>query len=86
MPGDRSSVPVAVLLDYDGTISIRDVGDDLMTRFVADQPAVEEMDARYVAGDIGSRELMGDMPQRYAGNRSARSNLAGPGGSRTWTF
>jgi 2,3-diketo-5-methylthio-1-phosphopentane phosphatase len=59
MPGDRLSVPVAVLLDYDGTISIRDVGDDLMTRFVADQAAVAAMDARYVSGDLGSRELMG---------------------------
>lgn len=58
MPGDRSSVPVAVLLDYDGTISLRDVGDELMRTFVADQAAVAEMDDRYNAGDIGSRDLM----------------------------
>src|SRR5262245_50020378 len=55
---DRSSAPVAVLLDYDGTISLRDVGDELMRSFVADQSLVAQMDARYVAGDIGSRELM----------------------------
>jgi 2,3-diketo-5-methylthio-1-phosphopentane phosphatase len=54
----RTGVPVAVLLDYDGTISLRDVGDELMTRFVADQAAVTRMDARYHVGDIGSRELM----------------------------
>jgi 2,3-diketo-5-methylthio-1-phosphopentane phosphatase len=58
MTGERSSVPVAVLLDYDGTISLRDVGDELMRAFVADQAAVAEMDDRYVAGGIGSRDLM----------------------------
>lgn len=57
-PDPRSDVPVAVLLDYDGTISLRDVGDELMTRYVTDRAAVHAMDARYVAGDVGSRELM----------------------------
>src|SRR5690606_33894200 len=56
--GRGPGAPIAVLLDYDGTISLRDVGDELMRRFVADQAAVEAMDARYVAGSIGSRELM----------------------------
>jgi 2,3-diketo-5-methylthio-1-phosphopentane phosphatase len=51
-------VPVAVLLDYDGTISVRDVGDDLMARFVADQDAVVAMDVRYIAGEVGSRDLI----------------------------
>lgn len=58
MQGRGPGAPIAVLLDYDGTISLRDVGDELMRRFVADQAAVEAMDARYVAGSIGSRELM----------------------------
>jgi 2,3-diketo-5-methylthio-1-phosphopentane phosphatase len=58
MPGARSGAPVAVLLDYDGTISLRDVGDELMTRFVQDQAAVAAMDARYVAGEVGSRALI----------------------------
>jgi HAD superfamily phosphoserine phosphatase-like hydrolase len=59
MTDGRSGAPVAVLLDYDGTISLRDVGDELMSLFVADQAAVAEMDARYVAGEVGSRALMG---------------------------
>src|SRR5689334_18163122 len=59
MPGPGSGAPIAVLLDYDGTISVRDVGDELMARFVPDQAAVLAMDARYVAGDVGSRELIG---------------------------
>jgi 2,3-diketo-5-methylthio-1-phosphopentane phosphatase len=58
MPGPGSGAPIAVLLDYDGTISVRDVGDELMARFVPDQAAVLAMDARYVAGDVGSRELI----------------------------
>ncbi len=56
MPG--SGLPIAVLLDYDGTISRRDVGDALMTRFVADRDAVAAMDARYVAGEVGSRAMI----------------------------
>jgi 2-hydroxy-3-keto-5-methylthiopentenyl-1-phosphate phosphatase len=58
MSDGRSGAPIAVLLDYDGTISLRDVGDELMSLFVTDQAAVAEMDDRYVAGDIGSRDLM----------------------------
>jgi len=58
MPAQVPGLPIAVLLDYDGTISLRDVGDDLMARFVADQDAVAAMDARYVAGEVGSRALM----------------------------
>lgn len=58
MSGPRSGMPIAVLLDYDGTISLRDIGDQLMTRLGTDQQAVAAMDARYVAGEIGSRELI----------------------------
>lgn len=58
MQGRDPGAPIAVLLDYDGTISLRDVGDELMRRFVPDQAAVDAMDARYVAGEVGSRELM----------------------------
>jgi HAD superfamily phosphoserine phosphatase-like hydrolase len=59
MPHPSPGVPIAVLLDYDGTVSVRDVGDDLMSRFVPDQAAVAEMDARYLAGEVGSRDLIG---------------------------
>lgn len=58
MSGSRSGMPIAVLLDYDGTISLHDIGDELMTRFATDPRAVAAMDARYVAGEVGSRDLM----------------------------
>ena len=47
-----------MLLDFDGTISLEDVGDSLMERFARDQDAVAEMDRRYDDGMVGSRELM----------------------------
>jgi 2-hydroxy-3-keto-5-methylthiopentenyl-1-phosphate phosphatase len=50
--------PVSFLVDYDGTISSRDVGDELMGRFVADRETVAAKDADYDAGLVGSRELM----------------------------
>ena len=52
------AVPVSFLIDYDGTISSRDVGDELMDRFVADQATVAAKDRDYDAGLVGSRELM----------------------------
>jgi 2,3-diketo-5-methylthio-1-phosphopentane phosphatase len=53
-----SGVPVSFLVDYDGTISSTDVGDELMRRFVADTATVAAKDADYDAGRVGSRELM----------------------------
>jgi 2-hydroxy-3-keto-5-methylthiopentenyl-1-phosphate phosphatase len=50
--------PVSVLVDYDGTISLVDVGDELMRRFVDDQRTLAEMDRAYDDGRLGSRELM----------------------------
>jgi 2,3-diketo-5-methylthio-1-phosphopentane phosphatase len=50
--------PVSVLLDFDGTISLEDVGDALLERFVPDQEAVAEMDRRYDEGLVGSHALM----------------------------
>ena len=52
------AVPVSFLVDYDGTISSVDVGDELMDRFVADQATVAAKDRDYDAGLVGSRELM----------------------------
>lgn len=52
------AAPVSVLVDYDGTISRHDVGDELMRAFVADQATVAAKDADYDAGRVGSRELM----------------------------
>ena len=54
----RSGAPVSLLVDYDGTISLADVGDDLLARYVADAAAVAAVDAQYDAGVRGSRDLM----------------------------
>ena len=48
--------PLAILVDYDGTISIDDVGDTVMAEHVPGE--WEEMAARYDAGRMGSRRLM----------------------------
>ena len=50
--------PLSVLVDFDGTISLEDVGDALLRRFAPDQDLVTEMDRRYDQGRVGSRELM----------------------------
>ncbi len=55
---DPAGAPVSVLLDFDGTISLDDVGDTLLARLVEDQQRVREMDELYVAGIKGSRELI----------------------------
>jgi 2-hydroxy-3-keto-5-methylthiopentenyl-1-phosphate phosphatase len=48
--------PIALLVDYDGTIAQTDVSDALMAEFVTD--AWEAQVAEYDAGRIGSRGLM----------------------------
>jgi 2-hydroxy-3-keto-5-methylthiopentenyl-1-phosphate phosphatase len=45
-------------VDYDGTISQIDIGDELLNRHYADKQTLAEMDARYETGRVGSRELM----------------------------
>jgi 2,3-diketo-5-methylthio-1-phosphopentane phosphatase len=52
-PGD---VPLAILVDYDGTIAQTDVSDTLMAEFVTAE--WEARAAEYDAGLIGSRRLM----------------------------
>jgi 2,3-diketo-5-methylthio-1-phosphopentane phosphatase len=54
----ETGAPISVLLDFDGTISLEDVGDALLERFAPDQDAVSEMDRRYDEGVVGSRDLM----------------------------
>ena len=49
--------PVSLLIDFDGTISLQDVGDALLRDLVADQAAVRHMDQLYHEGRKGSREL-----------------------------
>ena len=55
---DPTGAPVSLLLDFDGTISLADVGDVLLGRLVEDQSLVRHMDELYVAGSKGSRELI----------------------------
>jgi 2-hydroxy-3-keto-5-methylthiopentenyl-1-phosphate phosphatase len=50
--------PVSFLIDYDGTISRSDVGDELLAIYGPDAALLAAMDADYDAGRIGSRELM----------------------------
>jgi hypothetical protein len=53
VPGEP---PLAILIDYDGTISLTDVTDMVMVEHV---PGVwEEASALYDAGGMGSRRLM----------------------------
>jgi 2-hydroxy-3-keto-5-methylthiopentenyl-1-phosphate phosphatase len=52
-PGDP---PIAILIDYDGTIAQTDVSDTLMAEFVTDE--WEARAAEYDAGLAGSRRLM----------------------------
>lgn len=50
--------PVSVLVDYDGTVSLRDVGDVLIYEHATIDPAiVAARDGDYDAGRAGSREL-----------------------------
>ncbi len=54
----RGGAPVSVLIDFDGTLSLRDVGDVLLGELVVDQALVRSMDQRYLDGQAGSRELI----------------------------
>ena len=57
VPPRSDEAPICVLVDYDGTISRVDIGDELLRRFV-DDPAVAVKEADYDAGRVGSRELL----------------------------
>jgi 2-hydroxy-3-keto-5-methylthiopentenyl-1-phosphate phosphatase len=53
-----TGAPVSFLVDYDGTISILDVGDELLRRYGPDAVTTAAQDAAYDEGRVGSRELM----------------------------
>ena len=58
-PGAASGgAPVSILVDYDGTISRKDVGDFLLERHAADQALVGRMDQAFSDGRVGSRDLI----------------------------
>jgi 2,3-diketo-5-methylthio-1-phosphopentane phosphatase len=48
--------PLAILVDYDGTVALTDVSDSVMAEFVTGE--WEALAARYDAGLMGSRRLM----------------------------
>jgi 2-hydroxy-3-keto-5-methylthiopentenyl-1-phosphate phosphatase len=59
VPVFSAGAPVSVLVDYDGTVSRRDIGDVLLAQnALVDQAVVIARDADYDAGRAGSRELM----------------------------
>ena len=53
-----AGAPVSFLIDYDGTISRVDIGDELLRRHYDNRAEFERLDALYDAGKIGSRDLM----------------------------
>jgi 2-hydroxy-3-keto-5-methylthiopentenyl-1-phosphate phosphatase len=55
-PLAEGAPPLAILVDYDGTIALTDVGDVLMAELKNEQWETET--ARYDAGLVGSRRLM----------------------------
>lgn len=58
-PADAErGAPVSFLVDYDGTISLVDIGDELLARHYPDKAETARRDAQYAAGEVGSRELM----------------------------
>jgi 2-hydroxy-3-keto-5-methylthiopentenyl-1-phosphate phosphatase len=57
-PVAEGRAPVSFLVDYDGTISLVDIGDELVTRHYPDQAELARKDALYEAGQMGSRELI----------------------------
>ena len=57
-PPEEGRAPVSFLVDYDGTISLIDVGDELMSRHYGDQAELARLDHLYDEGKLGSRELM----------------------------
>lgn len=55
---DPTGAPLSLLVDFDGTISLGDVGDVLLGDLVDDQEGVRAMDQAYLEGRRGSRELI----------------------------
>jgi 2,3-diketo-5-methylthio-1-phosphopentane phosphatase len=56
-PLREGAPPLAILVDYDGTIALTDVGDTIMTQFVP--PDVwDALETAYETGLLGSREIM----------------------------
>jgi 2-hydroxy-3-keto-5-methylthiopentenyl-1-phosphate phosphatase len=76
-PGD---LPVSVLVDYDGTVSVADVGDVLLARLGPPAEIVAAADREYHEGRRGSRELtcwdMDHLPDDEALLRAEAADVA----------
>ncbi len=58
VPDFPSGAPVSVLVDYDGTVALQDIGDVLLAAHaIVDQAAIAALEADYAAGRAGSRDL-----------------------------
>ena len=55
MTSDRRKKPLAVLVDFDGTITTADIGDQVVIKFA--EPGWENALLRFKAGEINVREL-----------------------------
>ena len=71
---EPGAVPLAILVDYDGTIALTDVGDTLMAEVAPS--GWEEANADYDAGLIGSRRLMEWEVAMWPADPSALTALA----------
>jgi 2-hydroxy-3-keto-5-methylthiopentenyl-1-phosphate phosphatase len=52
-----ATLPLALLIDYDGTIAFTDVSDSIMIEFVP-PPIWDQLEKAYETGRMGSREVM----------------------------
>lgn len=66
--------PLAVLVDYDGTISLTDVSDKILYTLIG--PSYAHQDTAYVEGRIGSRTLFSRMVERLPGDGNASVAIA----------
>jgi len=66
--------PLAILVDYDGTISQVDVSDRVMYTLLG--PGVGRDDARYLAGEIGSRTFFTTNVDRLSGDAGPAIRIA----------
>ena len=66
--------PLAILVDYDGTISRVDVSDKVMYTLVGDR--VGSQDARYLAGEIGSRTFFTSQTKLLSGDAGPAVRIA----------
>ncbi|MEX0762739.1 MAG: HAD-IB family phosphatase [Dehalococcoidia bacterium] len=61
--------PIAIVLDFDGTVTERDIGDEIIKRFATEN--LEHNVERYTAGDLGIREYWS---HELSGLRPGREN------------